>query len=1230
MKQYSPEIEAIISDASATRLLALDSVGNVVETTRGNSLTSTHVPYWDGTEFQDSSISQNVAGGVSATFTLTTDDAIGFHEPDMVAYARNTNFPAPSFGVVVGQGVSITFPNDFTVADLVQAGVDGTAVGTDVLIAAGTYTGGVVTSLQGNGGAFEFSLPNLSLPDFSANDFTVFINIAGANNQVGVEITLIGTDPGLNITDLAVGTPAANSILALDANNNVVLTAGSGGGVSGTTGTIPVFDTSADGVGDSLITQTGAGVTFALGFADFNNTGGATTTTIFSDNAFGPAMAADLSLLQVGDVITVATATPVATFTVTDISNVPTSVEAERTTGPTTNLDAFASSVTRGAAATVTVTVGADLAVTGTTSFPNGLTLDTGGNIRQVNSMNISGAFGVNFNNGVDSGGTTQQSGFNVNSTGNTSISGNFSSFNGTGQTTVGTSTSSTKIEGTNVTNPAIGTTTALGIDENGFITTNVSSGGVAGTGLVRSDSGVLSIDPTFLSSGATINLPTANFDSANVSVESSVITTGGNVPVVQIVFNTGQVTGLVDGMTYSTYTHTFGGNTDVFSTVTWTYIAESNPDRAFVVGQSVLYAFGDNTTPVSDRGTDFAALGLLTPPTSYSVTEFTAATISTLGTGLVRADAGVLSIDTSTGQVILPAPDVIDHLTNPVFTTPTSITLSPTINTVGNYSQFLLSAFYVTGSETDPGTIIRTGTQTVVQTITTPMTGATATIPITGLVANTDYSFVIVVAFDGGYFVSEVEERLTANDTQPTVTISADELNPDAGDTVTLTVLTVDNEGDAASVQWQFDQGSTGVFVDLVGETNATYVITTYAGASHDGDYRVQAESTIYPIIFSNVLTLAEAAPPLPPSPGGGLTSIAEGSMMITNALGGNAGGGTAGDPVVSSAVFGSRYPEYGGQTVGTSDGFNMSAITFGDPLTGGTGSNFGNATGVTLAQFNAAGNTVTSDFPAGNGTEINSANGFNTAFGCSGLAPSTAGLYNLNINLASGESGLYQLEVGGGGGTTTFETPVTLNTTGTVSIFASTFIGLPGGTTQGFTLGPSTLDTSADCFIACNFPTDLGTVSVALTPATAALSFGYAGFSGDIRWFGFRGVPSDLGTGTHTLTVDGAPANSGPPLITWSGSITGSTAPNTATTFDLDVTIGSIGGGAITSIVVDFQGVSPDITLTEPVGGWLVGQTYSFSGLTATTNGIGVLVLQLLATNSEGTYTTILNTIT
>lgn len=363
--------------------------------------------------------------------------------------------------------------------------------------------------------------------------------------------------------------------------------------------------------------------------------------------------------------------------------------------------------------------------------------------------------------------------------------------------------------------------------------------------------------------------------------------------------------------------------------------------------------------------------------------------------------------------------------------------------------------------------------------------------------------------------------------------------------------------------------------------------------------------------------LVFGEAAVNPAPMRGGGLTAIQDGALLITNALGGDAGSGTPGSRTVAGSPFGSRYPAYGGQTATSGGAFNMSMITV-------NGGNFGNTVGVSLSQFEAA-STVTTTFPAGEGDPHSSGNGFNTAMGVSGTAPSTNGVYDINVELDTGEIGLYQLEVGGGGGTTTHTTPVNLSVEGTATIFQNSFIfGARAGNTQAFTLGPATDNTSADCFIALNLPADLDTVAVSLTPATAPISFAYSGFSGNIRWFGFRGIPSELGTGAHTLTVNGVATNTGPPLISaFNGRITGVTSPAGAdTTVSLDFTIGAIGGSAITEVTYTGGGVTT--TLTEPAGGWVVGD-YSFTNVPARLSQVGGILSNMSATNSDGTFTTI-----
>ena len=348
----------------------------------------------------------------------------------------------------------------------------------------------------------------------------------------------------------------------------------------------------------------------------------------------------DFGLARVGDVLTGITGGREFIFTAVSL----TSITATRTAGGTGTINNDGGTITRTASGSDVVTVSSGLTVTGETSLPNGLTVNTGGNINTVNSLNITGAFGVNFNDGTNSNGDVQQSGFNVNSTGNASIGGNFSSFSGSGRTTVGRSSSSTRVAGENVTNPASGTT-ALGIDSNGALTTTVGGGGPA------------------------------------------------------------------------------------------------------------------------------------------------------------------------SGTILLPSPDVVDHSMSPVLTTNSSITLHPTINMLGNFDSVELSAFYLVGTTNDLSNIVSNGTQTTVQTLAMPSTGVQATILIDSLPRATEYSILIVVAFPGGYYVSEVEQISTTADTSPSasITVSLDggaeataNQTPEEATALVFTLTAVDNEGDDFTQQWQ------------------------------------------------------------------------------------------------------------------------------------------------------------------------------------------------------------------------------------------------------------------------------------------------------------------------------------------------------------------------------------------------------------------------------------------
>ena len=170
---------------------------------------------------------------------------------------------------------------------------------------------------------------------------------------------------------------------------------------------------------------------------------------------------------------------------------------------------------------------------------------------------------------------------------------------------------------------------------------------GIAGGTNPTTGSMPLNISGSFVDSPITVTVETVSltlseFDGFSISQEGSIINSGGTDSVIEVTFNVGQATGLVDGMTYASYSTSFGGNTDVF-TLTWTYIAESNPDRAFGVGVSKLYAFGDGTT-TSDRGTTMASAGLLIPPTAYSTSLTSETTVSSnlLVTGSINVSDSI------------------------------------------------------------------------------------------------------------------------------------------------------------------------------------------------------------------------------------------------------------------------------------------------------------------------------------------------------------------------------------------------------------------------------------------------------------------------------------------------------------------------------------------------------------------------------------------------------------
>ena len=178
-------------------------------------------------------------------------------------------------------------------------------------------------------------------------------------------------------------------------------------------------------------------------------------------------------------------------------------------------------------------------------------------------SYNVASS-GVNFSNAE---GAT--AGFNVNSTGNTSIGGNFSSFSGTGQTTIGVNTSGTFIASDSIT--GTGTTAAaaapIGVLASGEIVTGVSVGGGAQkvdgttetattTGETADVNAVYFIAPKTIAA-YTLNLPAAgtagnwikivnrsNFKAGNVVKDPAVATGADLKTTVTLSTATGQIVG--------------------------------------------------------------------------------------------------------------------------------------------------------------------------------------------------------------------------------------------------------------------------------------------------------------------------------------------------------------------------------------------------------------------------------------------------------------------------------------------------------------------------------------------------------------------------------------------------------------------------------------------------------------------------------------------------------------
>ena len=400
--------------------------------------------------------------------------------------------------------------------DMVVVNVNGTAIGT--------------TSV-------DFGSASGELATWTEGDSTEQIPL----NKLGNVPTLptLGDLATQDEADISIGTDQVTGLQAfID---------GSESGVSGTAGTIPVFDDSDDGVGDSLISQAvgdlttdlfnidnGNGASNALAGGGYLGTRADGITAYYDASGSFP----DPGGWVTGSVVTFASnfvttdtnfsdAVAGNSYTITGVSpqgnfsdGAVVNHAFEFTLGSATvvNISTQAVSASQVAGQIVIVESGAgdggidvdgNLEVTGTTTFPNGLSIDTGGNVTQANSLNITSGFGVNFN------GTN---GFNVNSTGNTSIGGNFSSFSGSGRTTIGRDSSSTRVEGSDF----IVNSDTINIGADDFTGTKTISIGSQGRG-----SG-------FLTGTETVNIGSAAAES-NVSINGTAFvnsTTNGTISI--------------------------------------------------------------------------------------------------------------------------------------------------------------------------------------------------------------------------------------------------------------------------------------------------------------------------------------------------------------------------------------------------------------------------------------------------------------------------------------------------------------------------------------------------------------------------------------------------------------------------------------------------------------------------------------------------------------------------
>ncbi len=305
-----------LASGTPTNFLALDASNNVVLASGGSGISGISgsgiagtIPLWTGDTTQgNSAITDD-----GSTVSVTNGDALLFSgttgtTPASGAGTRMEWIPAKAAfraGFVGGtdwddsiigygstaMGVATTASGAYSIAmgqittaseqasialgsGTIASGIVSTAMGT-YTTASGDYSTamGYNASTNGMAGTFvygdnsTFTVMNAAHPNefdvraaggvnfYTTSDLSTFVSFP-ANGGITV------TGGNVTLTSLASGTPV--NYLALDASNNVVLSSGSGGGVSGTgtTGTIAIW-TSSTTISNSLLTDDGSTLSYA-------------------------------------------------------------------------------------------------------------------------------------------------------------------------------------------------------------------------------------------------------------------------------------------------------------------------------------------------------------------------------------------------------------------------------------------------------------------------------------------------------------------------------------------------------------------------------------------------------------------------------------------------------------------------------------------------------------------------------------------------------------------------------------------------------------------------------------------------------------------------------------------------------------------------------------------------------------------------------------------------------